>query len=117
MIFIIDAHLPKSLVDIIERHGQEAIHTTSLEDGNASSDVVIIKLAEEKKATVITKDEDFYHSFLLYRKPSKLVMVKVGNMRLAELKKLFEDQFVNILELLGQYDLIEIHSNQLIAID
>ena len=49
MIFIIDAHLPKSLVQIIEKHGQEAIHTSSLDQGNASSDVIIIELAEEKK--------------------------------------------------------------------
>ena len=44
-------------------------------------------------------------------------MVKVGNMRLSQLKQLFEDQFPDILDLLGQYDLIEVHSTQLIAID
>ena len=117
MIFIIDAHLPKTLVSIIERNGYEAIHTSSLEEGNASSDVVIIQLAEEKKATVVSKDEDFHHSFLLYRKPPKLVMIKVGNMRLNALKELFENQFPKIIDLLGQHDLIEFHSDKLIAID
>ena len=117
MTFIIDAHLPKALITIVEKNGHQAIHTSSLPDGNASSDTVIIQLAEKEKATVVTKDEDFYYSFLLHRKPPKLIMVKVGNMRLKALKELFEIQFPKIVDLLSQHDLIEVHETQLIAID
>ena len=117
MTFIIDAHLPPSLVSIIEQHGHKAMHTSNLKEGNASSDTVIISLAVDLSATVISKDEDFYYSFILKRQPAKLIMVKVGNMKLKDLKKLFSDQFPAIVDLLGQYDLIEIHSDSLIPID
>lgn len=117
MTFIIDAHLPLSLITIIEEFGEEAIHTSSLPKGNLTSDDYIVELAVKKGAVVITKDEDFYHSFLLYRKPPKLILVKVGNMRLKALTQLFVEQFPKMFELLGQHDLVELHKNQIIAID
>ncbi len=117
MIFIIDAHLPRVIVGQIEALGHEAIHTSDLEMGNKTPDEAINELAVERMATVVSKDADFYNTFLLHRKPPKLVMVKVGNMRLKELSALFEMSLPKIIDALGSYDLIELHQDKIIGID
>lgn len=85
--------------------------------GNDTQDNEILVIAVNNSATVISKDSDFYHSFLLYRKLPKLVIVKVGNMKLAEMKKLFEAQANQIIQALEEYDLLELHSDKIIGID
>ncbi len=117
MIFIIDAHLPRVIVRQIEALGHEAVHTSDLEMGNKTPDKLITELAVERMATVISKDTDFYNTFLLHRQPPKLIMVKVGNMRLRELSALFEISLPKLIEALAGYDLIELHRDKIIGID
>ena len=76
MFFIIDAHLPKIIVEYLEALDCEAIHTSALELGNRTPDEAINELAVSNSGIVITKDADFYNSFLLKREPPKLVMVR-----------------------------------------
>ena len=71
MVFIIDAHLPHIVVQQIEALGHEAIHTSDMEMGNKTPDELINELAVKRKAAVISKDADFYNTFLLHRKPPK----------------------------------------------
>lgn len=78
MVFIIDAHLPYIIAEQIKELGHEAIHTSDLEMGNKTPDELITELAVERLATVINKNVDFYNTFLLYRKPPKLVMVNLA---------------------------------------
>lgn len=115
MRFIIDAHLPKSLVKIFVDLGHEAIHTRELPAGNATDDNAIILFAAND-GIVVSKDEDFYQSFLLYGKPPQLIHVKVGNMRLKELTNLFAQIAPRLVNLLGQHDLLEVHRDKIIAI-
>ena len=115
MRFIIDAHLPSVLAKEFSTLGYKAIHTSELPAGNASSDMnIIVEAAED--GVVISKDEDFYQSFLLFGKPPKLIHVKVGNMRLRELKELFARVTPKLVDLLGQHDLIELHRDKIIVI-
>jgi len=114
--FIVDAHLPKLICNFLQEAGFEAIHTSQLPNGNRTDDLDILALASEKKSVVISKGADFYHSFLLQKKPSKLVAVKIGNMKLAAVRSLFQNQTNNILQLLETYDLIEVHPDRLVAI-
>lgn len=100
MIFLIDAHLPKSIGAILEALGHEAIHTSALPKGNASSDEQILRMAMEKDATVISKDQDFFYSFQLRSEPRKLVLVKTGNLCLADTKALFQSQATAIVSCL-----------------
>ncbi len=116
MKFLIDAHLPKSIGAYFEALGHEALHTSELPEGNASQDEALIVLAMDQAATVITKDSDFYHSFHLHRRPSKLVQVKVGNLRLKAIKALFETQAAQIAALLADHDLVEVYADRLIAV-
>lgn len=115
MKFIIDAHLPKNLAKIFAGLGHNAIHTSELPAGNATGDKDIISLAAND-GIVISKDEDFYQSFLLYGKPPQLIHVKVGNMRLKEVTDLFIIIAPKIVDLLGQHDLLEVHRDKIIAI-
>ncbi len=115
MRFIIDAHLPKSLTRIFKELGHIAIHTTDLPQENKTSDADITLEAGED-GIVISKDDDFYQSFLLYRNPPKLIFVKVGNMRLRELKALFTKVAPTLIELLAQHDLLELHKENIIVI-
>ena len=115
MRFIIDAHLPKSIAEIFADLGHEAIHTSDLPEGNASKDREIILVAAQD-GIIVSKDEDFYQSFLVYGKPPQLIHVKVGNMRLRELKALFSKVAPELIDLLGQHDLLELHQDKIIVI-
>lgn len=117
MKFIVDAHFPKSICTYFIEQGHEAVHTSELPLGNDTEDNEILVIAVRDQATVISKDSDFYHSFLLYRKPPKLVVVKVGNMRLKEIRTLFKTQTVNIIEALSGHDLLELYPDKIIGID
>ena len=116
MKFYIDAHLPSSLKEVFTELGHEAVHTTDLIEGNKTQDQDIISLAGDS-GIVISKDEDFYQSYLLFGKPPKFVYVKVGNMRLRALKELFKHIAPKLIEQLKQYDLLELHADKIIIID
>ncbi len=115
MRFIIDAHLPKSLAKAFANLGHSVIHTSELPAGNATDDNDIISVAADD-GIVVSKDEDFYQSFLLYGKPPQLIHVKVGNMRLKEVTNLFIKIAPKLIDLLGQHDLLEVHRDKIIAI-
>lgn len=115
MRFIIDAHLPKSIVKIFADLGYDATHTSDLPRGNETDDKDIVLVAAED-GVVVSKDEDFYQSFLLYGRPPKLIHVKVGNMRLREVTNLFTTIAPKLIDLLGQHDLLELHQDKIIVI-
>jgi len=66
---------------------------------------------------VISKDTDFFHSFLLNRKPPKLIIVKEGNLKLRGMKQLFELQAESLALLLENQDLIELHLDKAIVLE
>ena len=115
MRFIIDAHLPKSIGKVFADLGHEAIHTSEFHKGNASKDQEII-WAAAADGIVVSKDDDFFQSFLLFRRPPKLIHVKIGNMRLQEVKDLFSKVAPELIDLLSQYDLLELYSDKIIVI-
>lgn len=115
MRFIIDAHLPNSLKAIFISHGYEAIHVSELPNGNATSDQELTRYAGTD-GVIVSKDEDFYQSFLLHGKPPKLVHVKIGNMRLQQTTQLFKTVAPQIIQLLLKHDLIELFSDKIIVV-
>ena len=115
MRFIIDAHLPMSVAQAFADLGHTVVHTRDMPLGNATDDNDIISVAGND-GIVVSKDEDFYQSFLLHGKPPQLIHVKVGNMRLKEVTILFEKIAPKIADLLGQHDLLEVYRDKIIAI-
>ena len=108
MKFLIDAQLPRRLVYRLQEAGHEAIHTLDLPLGNRSPDRVINEIFELEQRIVITKDADFVNSFTLYRKPYKLLLVSTGNIKNAELERLFLENIQPIAEAFEDYDFVEL---------
>ena len=106
MKFIIDAHLPPSLCNLFKEKGFDAIHTSQLPQKNATSDNQITELSMKEERIVITKDSDFWDSFVLKKEPHKLVLVKIGNSSTADLKAIFENCFDDLINSLKENEVI-----------
>jgi predicted nuclease of predicted toxin-antitoxin system len=104
MKFLLDAHLPKSLAAIFQGH--DVIHTSELQEGNRTKDKLINSLSVLEGRTLITKDNDFYYSYIAAHRPAKLVLVKLGNMRLKELEEYFTRNASTIIELLKEHSFL-----------
>jgi predicted nuclease of predicted toxin-antitoxin system len=82
------------------------MHTSELENGNRTKDRLINSLSILENRILVTKDNDFYYSYVAAHKPAKLVLVKLGNMRLRELKNYFERNAGRIIELLSEHSFL-----------
>ena len=98
MKFLLDAQLPPSLKQIFTSNGYDCIHTLDLEAGNETSDKIIDAVSIAEQRILITKDSDFFDSFLVKNEPYKLILVKLGNTSKTELIKFFSDRFNEIIE-------------------
>ncbi len=98
MKFLLDAQLPPSLKQLFIARGYDCIHTLDLELGNDTPDKVINKISVLEQRILITKDSDFFDSFLLRNEPYKLILVKLGNTSKKELIHFFEENFTAIID-------------------
>ena len=108
MKFVVDAHLPPGLCDLLQAAGYDALHTRQLAAQNRTPDEVLNSLSLKEQRVVVTKDSDFYHSHLLHGKPWKLLLVRTGNIRTRDLKALFERHVPEIVAALEQNSLVEL---------
>lgn len=99
MKFLVDAQLPKRLARFLEQAGYDTVHTQDLQQGNATPDTEINEISVREKRIVITKDADFVESFLLQEKPYKLLLVATGNIKNADLEKLFQQNLSQLIDL------------------
>jgi predicted nuclease of predicted toxin-antitoxin system len=106
--FLVDAHLPRSLCGALTALGHDAIHTMDLPDGNDTRDRVINQVSMSDQRVVITKDTDFYYSHLLQARPWKLVLLRTGNIGVADLKKLLLEHLGAIESALRNFTLVEL---------
>ena|ERR1044071_8688554 len=114
MKFLVDAQLPRRLVGRLRAAGHEAIHTLDLPQGNRTTDTTINELSAREGYAVVTKDSDFVNSFLLSRRPRKLLLVSTGNISNAELEALFASNLERIAEGFDSFDFIELDRTALI---
>jgi predicted nuclease of predicted toxin-antitoxin system len=89
MRFLVDAQLPKRLVDWLSEAGHDAVHTLDLPWGNRTSDAELVDVASREQRIVISKDGDFVESLLVAGQPARLLLVSTGNISNAELVALF----------------------------
>ena len=108
MKFLVDAHLPPSLCEVLQAAGHDAIHTNELAAQNRTSDETINQLSLTGQRAVITKDSDFYHSHLLLRRPWKLLLVRTGNIGTRELAALFQRHLPAIVAAFDENSLVEL---------
>jgi predicted nuclease of predicted toxin-antitoxin system len=108
MNFLVDAQLPRRLARRLLKVGHDTRHTLDLPDGNRTTDNEICDIAEREQRIVITKDADFVNSFLLARRPSKLLLVSTGNANNTTLERLFFANLEEIVNAFQQYDFVEL---------
>lgn len=108
MKFLIDAQLPWKLKSTFRRFGHDAIHTLDLplKNQTADSDIEIISVNE--KRVVVTKDTDFIHSFILSRKPYKLLLISMGNISNVELEDLLVQNMEELIKGFKKFNYIEL---------
>lgn len=74
------------------------MHTLDLPKRNLTPDKEIIDLAEQEGRIVITKDDDFVQSFLISKRPPKLLLISTGNIANDELEVLIRSNLDMIAE-------------------
>lgn len=111
MKFLIDAQLPFILCDILKEKNIEAVHVDSLPNGDETLDSEITAYADQNNYTVVTKDSDFYHSHILYRKPAKIFLVQTGNIKNRDLFDLFRHNMKTIKKLGDECTYLEINED------
>ncbi len=113
MKFIIDAQLPFKLSSWLRKEGFDVLHTSDLPTQNLTKDNIIIQIAEEQNRTVITKDNDFFEHYLIHGKPNKILMITTGNIVNKELMGLFQANFIQLLTLLTENQVVEINNEKI----
>ncbi len=113
--FIVDAQLPYSLVVMLRGKGLDVIHTDDLPNKERTSDNEIQTLAKEGNGIVITKDNDFFDSYILSKSPSRLLLISTGNITNKELFILFEKHFKLIIKYFETYSFLELTNSELYA--
>jgi len=106
--FIIDAQLPRTLSDFLNRSGYQSLHTLDLPFKNKTQDSQIAKIANLENRILISKDNDFLESFLIKSEPRKLILIKTGNIPNKELIKLFSDNFDILIKMISRSNFVEI---------
>lgn len=114
MNFLVDAHLPRHLALLLREQGHDAIHTLDLAEGNRTTDKRINQISEIERRVVITKDADFVNTFLILRKPYKLLLVSTGNISNQELEAIVVKNLPAIVSALTNFDYLELTRTSLI---
>jgi predicted nuclease of predicted toxin-antitoxin system len=115
MKLIIDAQLPRRMGRWLSGRGHDVLHTLDLPRANATSDAEIIDLACRESRIVVTKDGDFVDSFLVHRRPPKLLWVTTGNMSNVDLLSLLERNWTAIEGALADNAFVELGHDRLVV--
>jgi predicted nuclease of predicted toxin-antitoxin system len=106
MKFLIDAQLPAALKQVFTSQGFDCIHTLDLELGNSTPDKIINSTSIAEQRILITKDSDFFDSFLIKKEPYKLILVKLGNTSKSELIQFFTERLSELIKKLESEDMV-----------
>lgn len=115
MKMLIDAQLPRRLARWLAQQGHDAVHTLDLRDRNRTPDASLITMADNDGRVVVTKDSDFTDSFLIRRKPAKLLLISTGNMSNDELLQLFALHLPMMVVALESSSFVELTSSSLVV--
>ncbi len=115
MKFLVDAQLPRRLVYLLREAGHDAVHTLDLPDGNHTSDAEVLNVAASEQRVVVTKDADFVNSFLVARRPEKLLLVSTGNITNADLVALLLPNLAAMVAAFAGSDFVELTRTALVV--
>jgi predicted nuclease of predicted toxin-antitoxin system len=107
MRFLIDEQLPQLLADWLQIKGYDAVHVTTLLTNRRIPDDYICERSIAEQRVVITKDEDFFKTYLIKQQPYKLVHLTTGNLKNRQLMDLFRANFDSLLQILETASVVE----------
>jgi predicted nuclease of predicted toxin-antitoxin system len=113
--FIVDAQLPYRLALLLKQKGFDALHTDDLPNKERTTDTEIRTLAKIENRIVITKDNDFFESYIINKSPAALLLISTGNIINKELFILFDKYLDQIIEHFETYNFVELTNNELFA--
>jgi predicted nuclease of predicted toxin-antitoxin system len=113
MKFLVDAHLPWQLANLLREAGHDALHTRDLPLRNRTPDEAINQISRAEERLVITKDADFVSSHLIHGKPYKLLLISTGNIKNSDLLHLFEQTLDLIVDAFKHHSYVELGSNSI----
>ena len=107
--------MPKKLSDLLNDKGYDSIHTLNLPDENTTTDRYIRELAYRESSILITKDVDFLRSYLISKRPEKLILIKTGNISNSALMEIFSSGLSVIVTLIQKHTMLEITKEEIIG--
>jgi predicted nuclease of predicted toxin-antitoxin system len=113
--FIVDAQLPYRLAILLREKGYDATHTDDLPNKERTTDKEIRTLAKNENRIVITKDNDFFESYIIRKSPAGLLLISTGNIINKELFNLFNKYLDQIIKHFETYNFVELANDELFA--
>ena len=101
MKFLCDVHISYKLVAFLNKAGYDTIHVNDLPFGSETADTEISIMATEHDRIVVTKDKDFFNSYVLKQSPAKLIRLTSGNVSNKTILNIFQ-KWILIFEELNQ---------------
>lgn len=117
MKFLVDAQLPLLLAIWLREKGFDVLHTNDLPFKDETEDGEIRQIADQQNRIVITKDTDFYDSYMLQKSPKRLLIISTGNIKNRQLLDLFRKNFSQIVKMFDYCDFVEMDNFELTAFD
>jgi len=108
---LVDENLPRGLLVAL---GCPCLHATEI--GGQVTDEKLWSHARDHGFVILTKDADFFNQLAVHGAPPKVVWVRTGNMRRADLEATIAKLWPDVDRLLADADLIEIHQDRIEAI-
>ncbi|MGM0580954.1 MAG: DUF5615 family PIN-like protein [Bacteroidota bacterium] len=81
------------------------------ERGDETPDMEITEYADRENLIVVTKDFDFYHSYMALERPKKLFLITTGNLKNRQLFDLFRNNSLIIKNALERSTFIELSND------
>lgn len=105
---LVDAQLPRRMVDWLTAAGCDTVHTLDLPDGNRTTDDQINDLANGEQRVVVSKDADFVDGHILRGRPAKLLLISTGNISNRDLEALIMSHIPDIVREFQAHAFLEI---------
>ena len=109
--FLIDANLPYRF-----SLWKQAGFTHVYEIDPALSDRAIWAYAKERDMVIVTKDADFSDRMMVEGPPPRVVHLRVGNLKIGELRRFLEERWPQIEMLCQTHKLLNVYQDKIIAI-
>jgi predicted nuclease of predicted toxin-antitoxin system len=102
MKLLLDQNLSRKLVIQIENIFPDSNHVTSVLSETVD-DRTIWEFAKQNNFMIVTKDDDFEQRSILFGHPPKVIWIRLGNCRTADLERLLRDS-QKVIEAFGEDD-------------